>query len=384
MVLLQVLKRVGGALALLFVISMLAGALLGQPVGPAYVETGSMAPTISAGDGFIAIPTALAGPIEEGDIVTFDAVNLNGGGLVTHRVVGTTSDGYITRGDANVVTDQDGSEPPVSESQVVAKALAIGDFVVVIPNLGTAVTTMGSLTTTAQEELAVLLGTRAILGGQGLSYILIGFGGIAYALSAYAENTRSTRRRDTSRSAGKINPTLIITILILLLTATLTMSMILPGGVHQFQYVSSESDSAGISVIGQGSNETVSYQVPSNGWIPVIVMIEPASDNVAVSDTELVVPAQTTAETNVTISAPPSTGVYVDAIVEHRYLAFLPREMISGLYRIHPWAPLIAINTVVGAASFIVSTTLVGLDPIRIGRRQRDVPLLVKIRQWLE
>jgi len=30
-----------------------------------------MAPTLEPGDGFVAVPAELAGPVEEGDVVTF-------------------------------------------------------------------------------------------------------------------------------------------------------------------------------------------------------------------------------------------------------------------------------------------------------------------------
>ncbi len=104
------------------VIAMIAGQLLGQPAVVGYVETGSMSPTLEPGDGFVAVPAALAGPIEEGDVVTFRAEQLHGGGLTTHRVVGETERGYVTRGDANPFTDQDGVEPPVKDDQIVAVA----------------------------------------------------------------------------------------------------------------------------------------------------------------------------------------------------------------------------------------------------------------------
>ncbi|TKX51714.1 signal peptidase I, partial [Halorubrum sp. SP3] len=72
------------------------------------------------------VPPAIAGDIEEGDVVTFEAQELQGGGLTTHRVVDETDQGYITRGDANPFTDQDGPEPPVQESQIAAVALELG------------------------------------------------------------------------------------------------------------------------------------------------------------------------------------------------------------------------------------------------------------------
>lgn len=99
------------AIVLVVAVSLLiAGAVLGQPIFLSYVETGSMDPTLSPGDGFIAIPNAVAGSVEEGDIITFRAQTLHGGGLTTHRVVGKTEHGYITKGDANPFTDQDSGE----------------------------------------------------------------------------------------------------------------------------------------------------------------------------------------------------------------------------------------------------------------------------------
>src|SRR6056297_2525566 len=101
---------------------LVVGHVLGVPLGLGYVETGSMEPTIDAGDGFVAVPAAVAGPVDEGDVVVYDAQEIEGGGLTTHRVVEETDHGYVTRGDANPFTDQDGGEPHVTDGQIVAKA----------------------------------------------------------------------------------------------------------------------------------------------------------------------------------------------------------------------------------------------------------------------
>lgn len=84
--------------AVLVVASLIVGQYLGQPILLSYVETGSMQPVLNPGDGFVAIPTPIAGGIGVGDVVTFDAQEIEGGGLTTHRVVEETERGYITRG----------------------------------------------------------------------------------------------------------------------------------------------------------------------------------------------------------------------------------------------------------------------------------------------
>ena len=64
-------------------------------------------------------------PIEElkvGDIITFEA----GNGVVTHRIVGTIGDKYITKGDNNNTEDED----KVSYSKVKGKVVFI------VPKLG--------------------------------------------------------------------------------------------------------------------------------------------------------------------------------------------------------------------------------------------------------
>ena len=74
-----------------FVAAMLIGQQLGQPIVLGFVLTGSMnaqPAEMSPGDGFIAVPPAIAGDVGEGDVVTFEAQQLQGGGLTTHRVVG--------------------------------------------------------------------------------------------------------------------------------------------------------------------------------------------------------------------------------------------------------------------------------------------------------
>ncbi|WP_226011604.1 signal peptidase I [Halomicrobium salinisoli] len=116
---------------------VLAAAGLAMPVTPiSYVDSGSMAPALSPGDGFLAVPAAVTGPPEVGDVVVYRSEGVDPGGLVVHRVVDRTSEGYVTRGDANPVTDQRAGEPPVGRDRVVAHAVAVDGDVVALPGVG--------------------------------------------------------------------------------------------------------------------------------------------------------------------------------------------------------------------------------------------------------
>ena len=88
---------------------VLVWALMGW--SPTVVSTGSIQPSINAGD---VVMTAAADPdtvFDEGTVVTFEDP-LRDGELVTHRVVAINDDGtYRTRGDGNDVSDSTSLEP---------------------------------------------------------------------------------------------------------------------------------------------------------------------------------------------------------------------------------------------------------------------------------
>ena len=373
-------------IVLVFVVSLLLGQVLGQPVLLSFVETGSMAPTMEPGDGFIAIPTGLAGPIEPGDVVTFDAERLHGGGLVTHRVVRETEAGYITRGDANPFTDQSSSEnePPVQREQIVAVAWQLGGNVVVIPKVGLVVTTSQAVVSGLQSRLAILLGTRSLLGTQGLAYLLFAIGTLAYVASIIFERRAGPQRvRRRERNVEVVDRTLIVLSLTALLVVILTASMAIPGGTQQFAFVSSDSNAPGAGVIQKGTSETLTYTVPSNGLIPVVVFLEPTSDGIEATPRELYVPAAGSANATITLHAPPENGYVRRYLVERRYLGILPQTTIRALYGMHPWAPILAIDALVGGAFLGFAIGFVGLGRTRVRSRARDVPLARRIKQWL-
>lgn len=123
------------AVAVLVVAFVLLSSL-GQIAPLSYVNSGSMSPTLSTGDGFVAVPAPVADDPEPGDVVVYRSQQIESGGLVTHRVVGETDDGYVTKGDANPVTDQQAGEPPVTRDRIVAQALTVNGEVVALPGLG--------------------------------------------------------------------------------------------------------------------------------------------------------------------------------------------------------------------------------------------------------
>lgn len=128
----------------------------------------------------------------------------------------------------------------------------------------------------------------------------------------------------------------------------------------------------------------MTYRVPSNGPLPVVTVIEPTSEGISVEPTQRYVPGGGSENVTITIDAPPETGAYTRTIHEYRYLAFLPTGTILTLHAIDPLLPLLAINLLVASVFVLIAVILIGIDPIRINRERRTIPMRVKLRRWLK
>jgi len=230
-----------------------------------------------------------------------------------------------------------------------------------------------------QQRLAIIFGTRAFLGTQGLAYLLFAVGVLSYVVSAVLASEQRERR--TRRESGVLDARLVIVGLTVVLVVLLTASMVIPAGAQTFGIVSSQSDAPGPSVISTGESENLTYVVPSNGLIPTVVYLEPGTNGIDVTPRRLYVDSGERKNATVTLYAPPETGSYERKLVEHRYIALLPQSVIDGLYTVHPWLPIIAINMLVGVGFVGIASAVVGWGSIRVDSRgNRSV--WVRLRRW--
>ena len=378
------LTWVGYGLLLVVLLSVLSGQLFGQPLLLTYVETGSMAPTLEPGDAFVAIPTALAGPVEVGDVVVFEATTLDGGGLTTHRVVGETTGGYVTRGDANVVTDQDSGEPPVPEGRVLAVAWQVGDDPVVIPRLGLVAIAARSLVEGVGGWLAGLLGRPGLLGAQGSALALLALGAAAYAVATGLEpDDRRRRHLRSRRRPHVVDVRWFVLALALAVAVFATASMAVPVGPQEFELISAENDAPGPRIVAAGTSETTTYTVPGGGLLPAVVVLEPASEGLAVEPTQFYVRGGETENATVTLTAPPDIGYAPQYLHERRYLAVLPTDVIMGLYAVHPWLPVLVIDAMLSVGFALLGLAWLGGGQLRIRERTRRLSTAERVRRWL-
>ncbi|MFQ3474749.1 signal peptidase I [Halonotius sp. F2-221B] len=373
----EFLQYVVGGLVVGAIILLLVSQLVGQPA-IVFVETGSMAPTLDPNDGYLAVPAAIADDPEVGDVILFQSQNLGGGELTTHRVVDITDEGYITQGDANPFTDQDGDEPPVSEGQIRAVALTIGDGIVTIPGLGASVSAVRSVGTGIQEFVLVPLGFDIEVTTLSTAAMVAGL-----VLFVYGTITGATDKRQRSRSRGGTfdNAIIVIAVLALVVIIPLNISMLLPSGVYQYEILSSESPTDNEQIIPVGGESEVTYAMQNSGYLPVVVFLEAASDGVAVSDSQMYVPRRSTVETSITMQAPDQTGSYLRFVREYRYLVVLPPSLIASLHAIHPVVAIAAINLFVGGIVVGVSVATIGTDRLRLRSRKRELELGEELRR---
>lgn len=346
------------ALLVLGVLSLLIGSVLGQPLLLSYVETGSMSPTLNPGDGFVAVPTQLAGPVEEGDVVTYRAEELHGGGLVTHRIVGQTDRGFRTQGDANPAPDQAATEPPVKRPQIVAVALQVDGSVVRLPWIGHLATGIQESVQSVQRWVATTFGIR--LGGLsgGVSLLLAVLGGF-YLIDAFRDSGEPSESEEPA-SETDARTYLVVGIAVVMLATT--AGMVLPAGATQYDVISAETDSNRSTVILHGTTEHRDITLANSGIVPAMILVEPGSEGMTVPSDEIYVPSRGKTTARITLSAPTEIGHYRRYLVTHRYFAILPPSIIQMLYGIHPWLPIAVIDTIVGSGALVLGWYTLSFD----------------------
>ncbi|WP_243641397.1 S26 family signal peptidase [Natrarchaeobius halalkaliphilus] len=324
-----------------------------------------MDPTIAEGDGFVVIPSTGLGSAEVGDVVIYDAQEANEGGLTTHRVVGATDHGYETAGDANIVTDQDGGEPAVTDGQIVAKAWTVGGDVVTIPHLGTVVMNIQS----GIDSIRDVLGIGPRLGSQGIATLLFGVG-VALLAFTFLTKSRSrhrerTRSRRTSVSARGIVFGLVVCLCIVTFGTMLAIS-----GSTEFGTVSADYESDAPHVIQSGETGERNYERHNGGLLPVVSILEPASQGVSVEDEPTQLHHGESANTTITVTAPTERGYVLHAVSEFRYLAVLPPPLLEMLHDVHPWIAMTSVTAVVVSLFTLPFALLLGTGRIVLRERK--------------
>lgn len=327
------------AMTVCLVVLVVLGTVTGHPLFLGYVETASMDPTISPGDGFIALSPIVTAPPSQGDIVVFES-QTEEVELIAHRIVGRTEEGFITQGDNNSFTDQDRGEPPVQEAQIAGQPLTIGGTLVTIPEYGVFTVTVQSWL----QSAVFLLGLGRYPGATvALAVLILGVGAI---FAGSMLELLSTEGRKATRAPRRqtIDTRLLFTVVLLLVALPVTTFMTLPAETTELTILSASSAS-GPGVFEPGEERTTSFSVENTQFVPKVIILESQGTGVAVSKSVLTVAHGEEASTNLTVTAPPTEGRYVRIYGQYHYPQLLPADMI---YRLHRVSPAAAIGVLTG------------------------------------
>jgi len=362
------------------VLALIVGALVGQPVLLSFVVSGSMSPTIQEGDGFVAIPEQVAGDIEQGDVIVFQSQEIRGGELTTHRVVGETESGYITRGDANPFTDQDGAEPPVTESQIVAVAWQPGGQVVTIPNLGTAILAGRVVVTNILTAVTTVLGVEQAAESWQAGSVMLVSGVILFAISIGSGIVNgSSRERERSRGQDTFDPRYAALFLTAIIIVPANIAMVAPSSTHQIP----AGEIATGNNIAPGEPVEATLVANNEDALVTMLVVFNASGRTTIENRWLDVPGGETDSTALYAPAPPRGEQKVVTVSEYRYIVLLPPTVIIAMHDIHPLVALGVINAALTVAVLAFVIGLLGTSKRRVRDTDRDIPLYLRLKRRL-
>jgi len=347
---------------------MVIGELLGQPFLLGYVATGSMEPTLAVGDGYVAMPPLLAGGIDSGDVITYEAQSIDGGGPTTHRVVNQTAQGYITQGDANSFTDQDAGEPPVTDTQIYAVVLQVDGEVVVLPSIGQAALFV-------QNGFGAVLNLVGLGSGARLGAATTGFGVVLITVTLLYGFLTDDRKRPTARSthrSGVVSGRLVVVGLVVILAVPVLTGMVLPSATTTTNLLSSQPSIAdGQGRVAAGGTGNVSFDVTNDMGVPKVVTVEPRGEGIDVDPRRVTITHGESETVTITVQAPVETGPFARSYAEHHYYYVLPLPVIELLAAIHPYVAMTTIAVVSTTPVVAIYAAVVGIRPITMRSTQR-------------
>jgi len=337
----------------LIIVFVIATQLLGFPSPVSYVETDSMEPQLEPGDGFIGIPKPLAGEISPNDVVTYRAQTIGGGGLTTHRIVRETENGYTTKGDNNPFVDQDGAEPPVTESQIELVVLQMNGEIVVLPHVGDVAIGVQNVLDAAVSAI----GLRSLSGDN--PGIVITVVGLLFVISAgiydivTPDDARSMSR--SARRSNTIDSRLLLVGILLILSLPLLSVTALPSQTQELTILSAEfSNPDDNSVIKAGTSAEINSTVENDQMLPMVIIIEPATEGIEFDDRVFTAASGETVSTKLRLYAPSELGTYTRARSIDFYLHLLPASLIAGLHQLHPLLARVAtMSVILGPITFL-------------------------------
>ncbi|AIF70244.1 hypothetical protein PAP_09330 [Palaeococcus pacificus DY20341] len=307
-----------GVLSVVFMLIMgsIVGVLLDRPIFMSYAYSDSMTPTISKGDLFFINPFSRNADVK--DIIVFNMY----GAWTVHRVVAIVDDGYITKGDNNVATDQqDGKVPPISKEQIAGKVVILGETPLKLPNLG-----------------SYLQGRISNNNKMFLAFFLVLLGAVVFSTE------KKTSKRKGRKKFIKVKFKTLYILASALLLVMIATSMFVSWQVFSIEYVVTSAGGLREGWYLPGSTFERELTIKNGNFYPMIYHITVETPFISdISDTRFDLGANEEKTIKVIVNTPEETSLYADKVKVNAYMPVLPESIITRLYSISPILPIFAI-----------------------------------------
>ncbi|WP_457752568.1 signal peptidase I [Thermococcus sp.] len=295
-------------------ISSVIGVVFDRPILISYAYSDSMSPTIEKGDLFFINPFSKG---DVGDIIVFKMNNE----WTVHRVYAKDIDGYITKGDNNVATDQqEGKNPKITKENIIGTVITLGGKPVKVPGAGNYIQELSRKGSNLYIAIALLI-TGAILmttGGE-------------------------KKRRKKRRKYIKVKFKTLYAITSSLILVTLLISMMFSWGTLTFSYSSTLAGGQREGWYLPGSTFEENLTIKNRAIYPFMYFVEAKGNRVEiVSEKSFRLSGGEEKTITVKVNVPEETKVYGEKIEIYSYLPILPERVIVKLYSKSPYFPFVA------------------------------------------
>jgi len=310
-------------LAVVFLLTSVTGFILDRPILISYVTSDSMTPTLNRGDLFLINPFSKG---SVGDIVVF---KMNGHWTV-HRIYAETSEGYITKGDSNLATDQQGNGGTVKREDVVGTVVTIFNKPIKIPYIGIYIQDFSKSTKNLYIAIIVIvLGSILLTGGK--------------------ERVRKRRRR-----VIKVKYKTLYTIVSAITIAMILISIVATWGTIGFNYASTLAggQKEGWYLPNTEFNRPIILE--NKALYPMYYILSPRGERITLDKTDFTLMRNEKVSTNVHVKVPADTKIYYEKIEVYTYPPLLPTDIIEELWSMSPYLPLFAFSFEMACALAVV------------------------------
>jgi len=357
------------------IFSVVSQQFIGQAWGWTMVSGRSMKPALEHGDFIFVVPyfSSKSGLPEAGDIIAFEDEQ---GNRVVHRIVDTTEQGYVTKGDANPDADQEGGQPLVTLARIHGTAASFGSQVMRIPVLGS-------------------LALRVVSGGVRLAVIIGVLTAVGVLLVLYFREgqRRRPRPRLKLRPEGGVKGfysrhkillkysgiTIIGALILMSAMVRMSSTMDFCYGVSQARQSQPMATSGGVSfgVITVGSEQSRNLKVTSNYPITMVTIFVDGDDALTFPRNPAVIPPRQDMEVKALVAGrEDNIGTHATPVTLLVLPPVLPGKALYQLAQYHQLLAMFGTSVVL----MLALTIPAGVAEHRLGRERRS-QMIRKLRQ---